>query len=182
MAGAHGRVTVTIQVHIRHRARETARELKEWMTSSLEDILVEGGLWETGTGSPALDKPRIVAELGGSREESPASGEGDLVRWTTDFAQQIRTWFEERRGSRIPTPKEMVSSVLGHIGKKEGRSMIACLKDWLEESLLNSQIEFCNWGHEDENGEPKKGVLGDHLCTLIEPTPIFKSRVTYSNA
>jgi hypothetical protein len=93
------------------------------------------------------------------------------VRWTTDFAQQIRTWLEERRGSRIPTPKEMVSSVLGHIGKKEGRSMIACLKDWLEESLLNSQIEFCIWGHEDENGEPKKGVLGDHLCTLIEPTP-----------
>ena len=53
VAGAHGMVTVTIQVRSRHRARETARELKEWMTSSLEDILVEGGLWETGIGSPA---------------------------------------------------------------------------------------------------------------------------------
>ena len=129
MAGAHGRVTVTIQVRSRYRVRETTRELKEWMTSSLEDILVEGGLWETGTGSPALDKPRIVAELGGSREESPASGEGDLVRWTTDFAQQIRTWFEERRGFRIPTPKEMVSSVLGHIGKNLKTKMVSRKKE-----------------------------------------------------
>ena len=36
--------------------------------------------------------------------------------------------------------------------------MITCLKDWLEEGLLNSQIELCNWGPEDENVESKKGV------------------------
>jgi hypothetical protein len=34
VVGAHGRVTVTIQVSSRYRVRETTRELKEWMTSS----------------------------------------------------------------------------------------------------------------------------------------------------
>ncbi len=74
-----------------------ARELSEWLSPSLEDIIVEGGLWETGIGS-----------------------------------KQIRVWFEECRGSRISIPKETISSGLGHIGRKEGRVMVACLKDWLE--------------------------------------------------
>jgi hypothetical protein len=75
--GTQGRITFTIQVRNRHRATETARELGEWLKSSLEDILVEEGLWKAGTGSPAPDTPRVFEVLGGPREESPALGEGD---------------------------------------------------------------------------------------------------------
>ena len=68
-----------IQVRSRHRARETARELEEWLESSLEGILVEEGLWEAGTGSPAPDIPRVLEVLGGPREKSPGLGDGDTV-------------------------------------------------------------------------------------------------------
>jgi hypothetical protein len=64
----------TIQVRNRHRATETARELWEWLQSSLEGILVEEGLWKAGTGSSAPDTPRVFEVLGGPREESPARG------------------------------------------------------------------------------------------------------------
>ena len=37
---AYGGITVTIQVRNRHNARETTRELREWLESSLEGILV----------------------------------------------------------------------------------------------------------------------------------------------
>ena len=44
--------------------------------------------------------------------------------------------------------------------------MVACLQDWLEEGLSNSQIEYCIWGPEDENDEPRKGSL--NLTELSE--------------
>ena len=44
--------------------------------------------------------------------------------------------------------------------------MVVCLKDCLEEGLSNSQIEYCSWGPEDEDGEPKKGSL--NLTELSE--------------
>jgi hypothetical protein len=155
-AGDYGRITITIQVRIRHRATETVRELREWLSSSLEDILVEGGLWKMGNGSPDPDIPKIKEVLVDAREENPARVDGDLVRLTTGFSRQIRTWFEERRESRISTPKETVPLYSGQVGCKEGRVMVSCLKDCLEEGLSSSQIEHCNWGPEDENGESKK--------------------------
>jgi hypothetical protein len=78
--GTQGRITFTIQVRNRHRVTETARELWGWLQSSLEGILVEEGLWKTGTGSP--DTPRVIEVLGGPREESPALGEGDMAMRT----------------------------------------------------------------------------------------------------
>ncbi len=71
------RITFTIQVRNRYRATETARELWEWLQSSLEGILVEEGLWKVGTGSPTADTPRVFEVLGVPRVESPALGEGD---------------------------------------------------------------------------------------------------------
>ena len=44
--------------------------------------------------------------------------------------------------------------------------MVTCLKDCLEEDLSNSRIEYCSWGPEDENGEPKKG--SQNLMELSE--------------
>ena len=63
--GTHGRTTLTIQVCNRHRARETARKLGEWLKSSLEDILVEEGLW---------DQCSLPGEVdgGGRREGEPS--------------------------------------------------------------------------------------------------------------
>jgi hypothetical protein len=51
--GVYGRITVTIQVRRRHRARDTVRELREWLESSLEGILagsVGNWNWVTGPG------------------------------------------------------------------------------------------------------------------------------------
>ncbi len=82
-----GRITFTIQVLNRHRATETARELGEWLQSSLEGILVEEGLWKVGTGSPAPDTPRVFEVLGDPREESPVLGEGDTADKSTSTRQ-----------------------------------------------------------------------------------------------
>jgi hypothetical protein len=49
---AHRRSTVTIQVRSTHRLRVMVKELLEWMTISLEEVLVDGGLWEKGIRSP----------------------------------------------------------------------------------------------------------------------------------
>jgi hypothetical protein len=70
--GAHGRITFTIQVHSRYRTREEARELEEWLNSSLEGILVEEGLWETGTGSsvPDIQKDNRGTGRSAGRESS----------------------------------------------------------------------------------------------------------------
>ena len=174
-AGDYGRITITIQVRIRHRATETLRELREWLTSSLEDILVEGDLWKSGSGSPDPDIPKISEVLGDPWEESPVRVDGDLVRLTTGFSRQIRAWFEERRESRISTPKETVSLCSGQVGWSEGRVMVECLQDWLEEGLSNSQIEYCSWGPEDENGEPKKGSLN---LTELSEEELTEARLT----
>ena len=86
---------------------ETARELGEWLESSLEGILVEEGLWETGTGSPAPDKPKTTEVLVGPREESPAPGEGDTEIHTRTIAEFLSAhfqakWTEEAGRGSIP--------------------------------------------------------------------------------
>jgi hypothetical protein len=107
--GTQGRITFTIQVCNRHRATETARELGEWLKSSLEGILVEEGLWKAGTGSPAPDTPRVFEVLGGPREESPALGEGDTTIHTRTVAEFLSAhfqakWTEEAGGGSLPSP------------------------------------------------------------------------------
>ena len=89
-------VTFTIQVRSIHRARETARELGEWLKYSLGDILVEEGLWETGTGSPTPDKPKTTEVLGDPREESPAPGEGDTSIHTRTLAEFLSAHFQAK--------------------------------------------------------------------------------------
>ena len=37
------------------------------MTTSLEEVLVEGDLWKKGIGSPVPDIPKMVTVLGGSQ-------------------------------------------------------------------------------------------------------------------
>jgi hypothetical protein len=37
----------------------------------------------------------------------------------------------------------------------------ACLKDWIEEGLFNSQIETGSWGLETGNGELVEGLESD---------------------
>jgi hypothetical protein len=107
--GTQCRVTFTIQVHNRHRATETARELREWLKSSLEGILVEEGLWKVGTGSTAQDTPRVFEVLGDPREESPELGEGDTVMRTRTVAEFLSAhfqekWTEEAGGGLLPPP------------------------------------------------------------------------------
>ena len=85
------------------------RELREWLESSLEGILVEEGLWETGTGSPVPDKPKIIEVLDVPREESPTPGDGDMVRHTLTFAEFLSAhfqakWTEEAGGGSFPSP------------------------------------------------------------------------------
>jgi hypothetical protein len=94
--GVQGRITFTIQVRNRHRATETARELGEWLKSSLEGILVEEGLWEAGTGSPAPDIPRVLEVLGGPRENSPTPGDGDTAIHTRTVAEFLSAHFQAR--------------------------------------------------------------------------------------
>ena len=61
--------------------------------------------------------------------------------------------------------------------------MVVCLKDWLEEGLSNSQIEYCNWGPEDENGKPKQGSLNlpelseEELTELIDRCVYWHSNI-----
>ena len=62
------RLAVTIQVRGIHRARTMARELRQWMSISLEGVLLECGMWEKGIGSPAPDVPKLVAVLEGKEE------------------------------------------------------------------------------------------------------------------
>jgi hypothetical protein len=107
--GTHGRITFTIPVHSRYRAREEARELGEWLNSSLEGILVEEGLWETGTGPPAPDIPKIIEVLDGPWEESPALGDGDTVIRTSTIAEFLSAhfqakWTVEAGGRSLPSP------------------------------------------------------------------------------
>jgi hypothetical protein len=107
--GAYGWITFTIQVHSKYRARETVRELREWLESSLEGILVEERLWETGTGSLIPEIPKIIEVLVGPREESPTLGEGDTVRHTLTIVEFLSAyfqskWTEEVGGGSLPSP------------------------------------------------------------------------------
>jgi hypothetical protein len=103
---AYGRITFTIQVRSRHRARE----LREWLESSLEGILVEEGLWETGTGSLTPEIPKIIEVLGNPRDSSPTLGEGDTVRHTLTLAEFLSTHFQAKwteevgGGGSLPSP------------------------------------------------------------------------------
>ena len=60
----HRRISVTIQVRGIHRVRIMVRELRELMSISL-GVLLEGGLWEKGIGSPDPDIPKMVEVLEG---------------------------------------------------------------------------------------------------------------------
>ena len=46
------------------------RDLRQWMSISLEGVLLECGMWGKGIGSPGPDVPKMVAVLGGKEEES----------------------------------------------------------------------------------------------------------------
>ncbi len=105
--GTKGRITFTIQVRNRHRATETAREIWEWLQSSLVGILVEEGLWKAGTGSPAPDTPRVFEVLGDPREERTVLGEGDMAMRTRTVAEFLSAhfqtkWTEEAGGGAPP--------------------------------------------------------------------------------
>jgi hypothetical protein len=123
--GDLGRITFTIQVRSMHRARETVSELGEWLKSSLEGILVEEGLWETGTGSPAPDKPKITEVLGDPWDESPAPREGgDTSIHTRTLAEFLSAhfqakWTEKAEGGSIPPdcihpPRDLVKGRQGN--------------------------------------------------------------------
>ena len=66
----HRRLVVTIQVRGIHRAKTMVRELRLWMSISLEGVLLECGLWEKGMGPPVPDIPKMVSVLRGRQEES----------------------------------------------------------------------------------------------------------------
>jgi hypothetical protein len=122
--GTQGRITFTIQVRNRHRATETARELWEWLKSSLEGILVEEGLWKAGPGLPAPDTPRVFETLGVPREESPALEEGDTMMRTRTVVDFLRAhfqakWTEEAGGGLPPSlcihpPRDLVKGGKGN--------------------------------------------------------------------
>ena len=95
--GAQCRITLTIQVRNRHRAKKTARELGEWLQSALEGILVEEGLWKVGAGSPAPDTPRVFEVLGVPKEEK---------KRTQHWGRGIRRCVRERlQNSSVPTSR-----------------------------------------------------------------------------
>jgi hypothetical protein len=58
------RLVVTIQVRGIHRARTMLRELRQWMSISLEGVLLECGMWGKGIGPPTPDVPKMIAVLG----------------------------------------------------------------------------------------------------------------------
>ena len=140
--GSNGRFTVTIQVRSRHRAGETVKELKKWLDSSLEGILVEEGLWETGTGSSAPDIPKIIEVLGDQREESPIPGEGDAVRHTLTLAEFLSShfqakWTKEIEGGGLPSscilpPRDLVKG-----RKSSWRSGLKDLMRWISGGRLH---------------------------------------------
>jgi hypothetical protein len=145
--GAHCRITFTIQVLNRHRATETARELGEWLESSLEGILVEEGLWEAGTGSPAPDIPRIIEVLGGLREESPTLGDGDTAIHTITLMEFLSAhfqakWTEEAGGGFSPFVLHPSSQ-----GSRKGKA--GELEEWAQRphtvDLMGTLLVI--WGH-----------------------------------
>ena len=88
------RLVVTIQVRGIHRAKTMVRELRQWMSISLEGVLLECGLWGKGIGSPAPDIPKMVVVLRGREEESSRLEDRDSGRRWKDFSEQIRVTFE----------------------------------------------------------------------------------------
>jgi hypothetical protein len=150
-------------------ATETAREVGEWLQSSLEGILVEEGLWKAGNGSPAPDAPRVFEVLGDPREESPALGEGDTVMRTRTVAEFLSAhfqakWTEEAGGGRLPSlcihpPRDLV----------KGRQV------WRRG--LKDLIRWISWGRFYLNaGILSGGLLAENAGTLEEEVILIESR------
>ena len=99
----HMRISVTIQVRGIHPARMMVRELRQWMSISLEGVLLDSVLWEPGIRSPTPDIPKMMAILGGMQEENPLSEDRDSSSRVEAFLKQIRTVFEEHKNSRSST-------------------------------------------------------------------------------
>ena len=94
------RITVTINVRGIHRVRTMVRELSQWMSISLEGVLLECGMRGKGIGPPTPDVPKMVVVLGGKEEESSRPENWDSGGRCVDFSKQIRTAFEECRSSK----------------------------------------------------------------------------------
>ncbi len=82
------------------------------MSISLEGVLPECGMWGRGIGSPAPDVPKMVAVLGGKKEESSRPEKWDPGGRCVDFSKQIRAAFEECRVSN-DTTKERSKGISG---------------------------------------------------------------------
>ncbi len=169
--GPYGRITFTIQVCSRHRARETVRELRKWLESSLEGILIEEGLWETGTGSLAPEIPKIIEVLGGQREESPTHGEGDTVRHTLTLAEFLSAhfqakWTDEAGGGSLPSPCI-----------HPPRDLVKGRKGNWRSSLIKDLMWWISWGNFHSYGGILSGcLLSEGVGAPDEEAVLIESR------
>ena len=140
------------------------------MESSLEGILVEEGLWEAGTGSPAPDIPRIIEVLGGPREESPTLGDGDTVIHTVTLAEFLcahfqAKWTQEAGVGSIPSPCIHPPGDLVKGRKGNCRSGLTDLMRWI------------SWGRFHlYGGILSGGLLPEGVGTTDEEAAQIKSR------
>ena len=70
----------------------------------------------------------------------------------------MRAAFEECRTSK-GTAKE--GEILGsdRLGRRDGKTIVEGLADWLENGIAESYIGSCSWGPENEHGGSKEGSL-----------------------
>ena len=134
------------------------RELRQWMSISLEGVLLKCGMWGKGIGPPAPDVPKMVAVLGGREEESSRLEDGDSGRRCEDFSKQIRAAFEECRTSK-GTAKEREILGSDRLGRRDGKTTVEHLTEWFEDDMVESYIGNCIWSPENEHGGSEKGVL-----------------------
>ena len=152
------RLAVTIQVRGIHRARTMARELKQWMSISLEGVLLECGMWEKGFGSPAPDVPKLVAVLGGKEEERSRPGNWDSDGRCAAYSKQIRAAFEECRSSKDTATERDIWGP-DRLGRRDGGTAVKQLTEWLEDGMVESYIGSCIWGPENVHDGLHKGAL-----------------------